>query len=157
MKKISMHCKGLHMLKRMLPLIALLGITGRANAVCAEKPVALCQIVARNPVVVRAKVASMQRLVDENDPDGVAGWVYHLDVVNDYRHGTSRHLAVMSENTTSRVSLETGKEYIVFASPNSEGQLETENYCDPYSSSKFDKRTEQKVVGCLLNEKAARR
>ena len=141
------------MLKKMFPLIALLGIMKSANAVCPEKPVSLCQIVAQNPVVVRAKVASIQRLVDEDDPEGVAGWIYHLDEVNDYRHRKSRHLAVMSANTTSRISLETGKEYIVFAFWNSEGQLETGNYCDPYSSRKFDKKTEQKVVTCLHNEK----
>jgi hypothetical protein len=86
--------------------------------------VPICQIVRQNPVVVRAKVASTQRLVDEDDPEGVAGWIYHLDVVKDYRNGKSRRLAVMSENTTARISLETGGEYIVFASRNSEGQLD---------------------------------
>jgi hypothetical protein len=63
----------------------------------------------------------------------------------------------MSENTTARISLETGGEYIVFASPNSEGQLETGNYCDPYSSKKFAAKTEQKVLACLRNEKAGQR
>lgn len=115
-------------------LITLFGVTELASAVCPEKPVSICQIVRENPVVVRAKVASTQRLADEDDPDGVAGWIYHLDVVKDYRNGKSRRLAVMSENTTARISLQTGGEYIVFASPNVEGQLESGNYCDPYSS-----------------------
>jgi hypothetical protein len=145
------------MLKTTLPLIALLGITEVANAVCPEKPVSLCQIVTQNPVVVRAKVASTQRLVGEDDPEGVAGWIYHIDVIKDYRHGKTGQLAVMSENTTSRISLETGKEYIVFASRNSEGQLETGNYCDPYSERKFDTKTEQKVVRCLRSENAGQR
>jgi hypothetical protein len=142
--------------RTMFFLIALFGVA-EANAVCPEKPVPLCQIVAQNPVVVRAKVASMQRLVDEDDLQGVAGWMYHLEVIKDYRHGKQRRLAVISENTTARVSLETGKEYIVFASPNGEGQLETGNYCDAYSSQKFDEKTEQEVVACLLKQKAAER
>lgn len=145
------------MLKTQLLLIALFGITPVANAVCPEKPVSFCQIVAQNPIVVKAKVASTQRFVDEDDPEGVAGWIYHLDVIKDYRHGKPEKLAVSSENTTSRVTLETGQEYIVFASWNSEGQLETRNYCAPYSSRKFDKQIEQKVLACLLNEKAGQR
>jgi hypothetical protein len=145
------------MLKTVFFLGALLGIARAASAVCPEKPVSLCQIVSQNPVVVRAKVASTQRLVDDDDPEGVAGWIYHLDVLKDYRRGKARQLAVMSENTTSRISLETGKEYIVFAFRNSEGQLETGNYCDPYSSGEFDKKTEQKVLSCLRNERAGHR
>jgi hypothetical protein len=54
-------------------LIALFGVADWANAVCPEKPVSICQIVRQHPVVVRAKVASTQRLVDEDDPEGVAG------------------------------------------------------------------------------------
>jgi len=145
------------MLKRMFPLIALFGIAGSVNAVCPEKPFSLCEIVAENPVVVRARVASIQRLVDEDDPEGVVGWVYHLDVLKDYRHGKARHLAVMSNNTTSRVSLEAEKEYIVFASRNGEGQLEIGNYCAPYSEKRFETRTEQKVVACLRSEKTGQR
>jgi hypothetical protein len=143
--------------RSMFFLIALFGFTEWANAVCPEKPVPICQVVRQNPVVVRAKVASMQRLVDEDDPQGVAGWMYHLDVIKDYRNGKSRRLAVMSENTTARISLDTGREYIVFASRNSEGQLETGNYCDPTASERFDEKTEQKVLACLRNEKAGRR
>jgi hypothetical protein len=143
--------------RTMFILMALLDVTDWANAVCPEKPVSICQVVRQNPVVVRAKVASMQRLVDEDDPQGVAGWMYHLDVIKDYRNGKSRRLAVMSENTTARISLETGREYIVFASRNSEGQLETGNYCDPTASERFDEKTEQKVLACLRNEKAGRR
>ena len=138
-------------------LIALLGFSDWANAVCPERPVSICEVVRQNPVVVRAKVASTQRLVDEDDPQGVAGWIYHLDVIKDYRNGKSRRLAVMSENTTARISLETGVEYIVFASRNSEGQLETGNYCDPSSSERFDVKTEQKVLACLRDEKDGQR
>jgi hypothetical protein len=144
-------------IKTIFFLPALFGATDWANAVCPEKPVSMCELVRQHPVVVRAKVASTQRLVDEDDPEGVAGWIYYLDVIRDYRNGKSRRLAVMSENTTARISLETGKEYLVFASRNSEGQLETGNYCDPYSSEKFDKKTEQKVLACLRNEKTGRR
>lgn len=138
-------------------LVALLGVTDWANAVCPEKPVSLCEIVREQPVVVRAKVASTQLLVDEDDPEGVAGWIYHLDVVKDYRNGKSRRLAVMSENTTARISLETGREYLVFASRNSEGQLETGNYCDRAAAERFDEKTEQKVLACLRDQKDGQR
>jgi hypothetical protein len=145
---------GVNKTRASLFLIALFGFTDWANAACPEKPVSICEVVRQNPVVVRAKVASTQRLVDEDDPQGVAGWMYHLDVIKDYRNGKSRRLAVMSENTTARINLETGNEYIVFASRNSEGQLETGNYCDPTASEKFDGKTEQKVLACLRNAKA---
>jgi len=137
------------MLRTTFPLFILFALSGVASAVCPERPVPLCAIVAQSEVVVRAKVASVQRLVDEDDPDGVAGWIYHLNVIKDYRHKKTGLLAVMSENTSSRVSLESGKEYIVFAGPNAEGRLETGNFCDPYSANKFDQATEQKVLACL--------
>lgn len=61
------------------PLFLLLAMSGGASAVCPEHPVPLCAIVARSEVVVWAKAAPVQRLVDEDDPDGVAGWIYHLE------------------------------------------------------------------------------
>jgi hypothetical protein len=137
------------MLRTILLLAIFPGIVGTANAMCPETPVRLCQMVADSPVVVRAKVVSTQDVVDRDDPDGVAGWLYHLDVIRNYRNDKPGRIAVASENTTSRVILETGREYIVFASRNSEGQLETANYCDPYSAREFDKRLEAEVVACL--------
>jgi hypothetical protein len=137
----------------MFSLLALSGVSATANAVCPEKQISLCEIVLSNPVVVHAKVGSKQRVVDEDDPEGVAGWIYHLEVIKDYRHGKRRSLAVSSVNTTARLILETGKEYIVYAGPNSEGQLEAGTYCDNYTDMEFNKTIEQKVQVCLRNEK----
>ena len=145
------------MLKTLLVLILSFGLADSAKADCPAQPISLCQMVSASPVVVRAKVEAVQRIVDEDDPEGVAGWIYHLDVIEHYRHGTGRRLTVISENTAARVSLEVGNEYIVFAAPNSEGQLETGNFCDPYSSKEFDRTTARNVLSCLSNEKAGRR
>jgi hypothetical protein len=58
---------------------------GHAHAICPTKPVTLCQIVADNEFVLRAKLISKHLVVDERDPEGTDGWIYHFDVITNYR------------------------------------------------------------------------
>ncbi len=129
-----------------------LGFTSLAHALCPESPVPLCEIVAAHPFVAHARVSSTQYLVDEDDPAGVAGTLYHLDVIRDYRQGKAARRTVYGANTTARLTLKTGKEYIVFAAPDAEGNLAAGNYCDAYTEAGFTPELEKQVLACLARK-----
>jgi hypothetical protein len=124
-----------------------------AYAVCPNPPLTLCQIVQRNEWVLLATVESRQVVKDEDDPEGVAGWIYHLTVRRDYRNNKVRHISVFSENTTSRVVLQPGKEYFVFAGRNPGQMPETGNYCDKYTQSPYSVTIEREILSCLHRNK----
>ena len=129
---------------------------GAALAVCPEKPMSICEIVRMNSFVAHVRVSSTQHLHDEDDPEGLAGWLYHFDVVRSYRDRSISKAAAYSVNTTARLVLKTGKEYIVFAGKDGEGILETGNYCDPYTEMEFTSELEQQVMACIASEKTAK-
>jgi len=143
------------MLKRLLFTFLGLMSAPTIHAVCPEKPLPLCEIVKMNAFVAHARVAATQHLVDEDDPQGLAGWLYHLDVVRDYRGGKAIKRSAYSVNTTARLELKTGKEYIVFAGPDAEGNLETGNYCAPYTEMEYTVELENQVKACVVGEKKA--
>lgn len=124
-----------------------------ANAVCPDHKMTLCEIVQANEWVLRTTVESTQYIKDENDPEGIAGWLYQLNVKTDYRGKKLEQLSVLSKNTTSRVNLETGKEYFVFVSKNPGQVPETTNYCDDFTESQFSEDLEKKIQDCVINEK----
>lgn len=141
------------MIKRFFIALVGLATVQTVQAACPEKPMSLCEIVKANPFVAHVRISSTQHLVDEDDLEGLAGWLYHLDVLRDYRgHHTAKRSAY-SVNTAARLLLQTGKEYIVFASPDAEGNLETENRCDPYSETEYSLELEKQVNACLVKEK----
>lgn len=139
--------------KSFFTLLGLL-ITGSAHADCPEKPMSICEIVKLNSFVAHSKVSSTQHLSDEDDPEGLAGWLYHLDVIRSYRDSSISQAAAYSANTTARLELKTGKEYIIFASKDAEGMLETGNYCDSYTEMEFTRELEKQVMACIASEKS---
>lgn len=143
--------------KKWLPAVLCLFGTCAAQAVCPEKAISLCEIVMMNSFVAHAKVSSTQHLHDDDDTEGLAGWLYQLDVIRNYRHRAITKAAVHSANTSARLVLQTGKEYIVFGSRDAEGNLETGNYCDPYTEMEFTPELERQVTACIASEKPAGR
>jgi hypothetical protein len=98
-----------------------------AYAVSPKPAPKLCNVLFSDDLVVHAKVHKIKSFKDKDDPEGVAGWIYYLDVIKVYRGKTGKKLVVYSLNDTSRLLLKTGKEYFVFASKNG-GRYEAGNY-----------------------------
>ena len=118
-------------------------------AVCPEQPISLCEMVRESDWVVRGKVEAIQLVKDTDDPEGVAGWLYHLNVRTTYLGSAKPSLIVFSENSTSRVVLEKDGDYFVFVSKMQEELLETSNQCDDFSEAKYDKALESKIKECV--------
>lgn len=140
------------MLRQLLLVLTLLIVAFPASAVCPDHKVTLCEIVSKSEWVLRATVESTQYIKDEDDPEGISGWLYTLKVTTDYRGKLLKSLAVLSENTTSRVVLNTGVEYFVFASRNSLQVPETGNYCDEFTESRYSMAREREIQDCIKNE-----
>ncbi len=100
-----------------------------AFSFCENPPAKLCNMFFSNDLVVHAKVVKTVIFHDKDDPDGVDGWLYYLQVLKSYRGTAEKTIMVKSENTTSRLLLKTGKKYIVFAKKSSDGSYEAGNYC----------------------------
>ncbi|WP_374355665.1 hypothetical protein [Chitinimonas sp.] len=119
-------------------------------ALCPDPPLKLCQMVAGHDWVVHAKVESVQLLKDSDDMEGVAGWLYHLSVRKVFRGAArTKSLVVLSQNTTSRVNLDIGGEYFVFASKAPGEILETGNRCDDYSGARYQPQLAQQIQACV--------
>ncbi len=75
---------------------------------------------------------------------------FHLQVLKSYRGGISKSVTVFNENTTVRLLLKPGNDYIVFATRNHDGVYEAVNYCgevqnvdgEPYSA-KLEERIQE--------------
>jgi hypothetical protein len=89
----------------------------------------LCNILFSNDLVIHAKVVKTEIFKDKDDPDGIAGWLYHINVLKAYRGTTEKKVIMRSDNTTARLLLKPGKEYIVFASRLPDATYEAVNYC----------------------------
>ncbi len=114
-------------------------------AFCERPPAKLCNVFFSNDLVVHAKVTKIETVYEGGD--FVTGWLYHLQVLKTYRGRAGTSITVYSENTTARLLLQPGKEYIVFASRNEKGRYEAGNYCgevqhddgEPYSTKLEDR------------------
>ncbi|CAK8713425.1 MAG: hypothetical protein CDV28_102181 [Candidatus Electronema aureum] len=110
-------------------------------------------MVQKSDWVVRGRVESIQLVKDSDDPEGIAGWLYHLNVITTYRGTAKPSLIVFSSNTTSRIVLNQDGDYFVFISKASGELLETGNECDNYSESKYNLTLENQILKCVSNSK----
>jgi len=123
-----------------------------AFAFCENPPAKLCNMLFSNDLVVHAKVVKTKIFHDRDDPDGVNGWLYYLQVLKSYRGTAHKTVIVKSENTTSRLLLKSGKEYIVFAKRYSDGSYEAGNYCGAIQSvdgEPYSKKLDRKIQNLL--------
>lgn len=76
-------------------------------------------------LIVLARVTEAEVRSSLDDPEGVAGWIYYLDILDTQNSPMQlKRAAVFSDNTTARVLLDVGKTYVLFASLNTWGVLE---------------------------------
>ena len=86
-----------------------------ALAFCKDPPARLCQILFHHDLVVYGEVIKKEILKDADDPEGIAGWLYSINVLKAYRGTPEKTVIVRSENASDRLVLEPGRKYIVFA------------------------------------------
>lgn len=145
------------MRKLFLIIILITFFSGSASAICQQPAPKLCNVLFSNNLTVHAKVLKIKNIIDKDDPEGLAGWLYYLDVIKVFRGKTGKKLVVRSENTTSRVLLKKGKEYIVFASKSHDGGFNIWNYCEgvqDVDGEIYSRKMELKIKQ-LLNEKTS--
>jgi hypothetical protein len=130
-------------------MISTLLLSSAARGFCRDPQPRLCTILFSNDLAIRARVDSIRNLVEPDDPDGIAGWLYHLKVVRTYRGQAESFVDVRSENASDRVSLDVGKEYFIFASRRSDNILETGNHCCPYSGAPYSRSVEMEIESIL--------
>src|SRR5271169_3522032 len=119
---VSCDYKNITMHKLLMIILLISFLPGSAHAYCEDPRPKLCHVFYSNDLVVHAKVSAIHDVVDkEDDPEGVEGWLYYLDVLKVYRGKPRKKLVVYSSNSTSRVLLKPGREYIVFASLSFDG------------------------------------
>ncbi|HVO65174.1 MAG TPA: hypothetical protein VMT12_01735 [Syntrophales bacterium] len=112
-------------------------LCGSAGAICEQPPAKLCNVFFSNDLVIHAKVLK----TEYREKPTMDYYVYHLEVLKVYRGKIGKSVTVYTENSTGRLLLKPGNEYIVFASRNQNGDYEAMNYCgevqnvdgEPYS------------------------
>ena len=129
---------------RILLLISFITVVQNeyASASCEGAHPKLCNMLFSYDLIIRARVIETEIVKDKNDPNGVAGWKYTVNVLKSYRGAPEKKAAVRSKNTSTRLLLTPGKEYVIFASRRADGNYEAGNYCggiqgidgEPYSS-----------------------
>jgi hypothetical protein len=103
-------------------------------------------------LVVHAKVIKTEIVEEEDDPEGIAGWRYYLDVLKVYRGKSNKKIVVRTENTTARLLLTPGKEYIVFALKSENGEYIAGNYCGEVQGvdgEAYSPKTEKKILDLM--------
>ena len=113
-------------------LLGTIAFHGQAVAVCRLPPPKLCQVLFHNDIAVRGIVKAVTPYSDPDDPEGIAGWRYDVDVLDTYKGTPATRIAIKSDNTTSRLVLAAGKEYVIFAVSTSEaGVFDAWSNCGP--------------------------
>jgi hypothetical protein len=93
-----------------------------AFAISSLPPSKTCKVLFANSITIHGVVRDVTPDVDTvNDPEGIDGWRYGIDVLKVYRgRPTGNRIIVKSENTTARLVLEPSKDYLIFASETAE-------------------------------------
>ncbi|MGB6876912.1 MAG: hypothetical protein WBD87_12865 [Candidatus Acidiferrales bacterium] len=100
---------------KLLPLcFTLLVLTAPAFGVCLEpQPTVACEFLDSDAVFI-GKVISMQT-TPAQEPRFDDGWAYEMSVQKMYRGPHGKTMKVFTENNSARFPLETGREYVLFA------------------------------------------
>jgi hypothetical protein len=141
-------------MKRIIILLTILLTWTTALSVCDRPEPKLCKSFFNDKLVIHARVKDIRTVHDQDDPEGLAAWLFYLDVSKVYRGKIGSSLVALSENTTARIVMEKGKEYFVFASFSPDGIWETENDCDDYSGAEYSKPKEQEIFKLLKDKEA---
>jgi hypothetical protein len=139
-------------------LIAALALSTSAQAICSRPEPKLCSEFFTHELVIRAKVLKIEPVIHPNDPTGVDGWIYHLDVIKTYRDPTFKRQTINSDNTSARLLLTQGKEYVIFADKNSDGLYEAGGNCagiQPLTGELYSSKLDSAITALNKTRKAS--
>ncbi len=130
-------------------LLAALTLPPTAHAICTRPAPKLCSAFFTHELVIRAKVLKIEQASNPRDPAGVDGWNYHVEVIKTYR-GTARNRAtIRANNTTARLLLAQGKEYVIFAYKNTDDVYEASGNCSgiqPLEGERYSTRLDKAIA-----------
>lgn len=103
-------------------------------------------------LIALARVTEAEVRSSLDDPEGVTGWIYYLDIL-DTQNSPMRlkRAAVFSDNTTARVLLDVGKTYVLFASLNTWGVLELEDLTKEIDESSAPTWASDPLIQCAMD------
>jgi hypothetical protein len=94
----------------------------------------VCSAYFESDAVFVGTVISQQTVPDKDDPGFTEGWLYELRVDRSFRGDAQQTVRVHTPNDSSRLVLEVGHQYLLFARSHS-GQLQIGDDCGPLSDS----------------------
>jgi len=74
-------------------------------------------------LVVTGRVTAERNISEPEDPEGFAWTVYTVQVLEIFKGAPPRMLQLLSENTSARFSMDTGKTYLLFVSHSPDVEL----------------------------------
>jgi hypothetical protein len=107
-------------------------------------------------LVIYGEVVKTEILKDKEDPEGIAGWAYHINVLKTYRGTPRKTVVIKSENSSAALFLKSGGKYIIFASRNSDGGYYAGSYCGKIQNvdgQPYSPQLEAQIYDLLNNSK----
>ncbi len=117
-------------MKRSLAGIVLLMSWRIAWGTCLHPTPKVCSEFFRSDAVFLGAVTARQEVID--DEGFIEGWIYKVRLTRTFKGGLPRDLSVHVPNDSGRLTLDVGREYVLFASEIG-GRLEIVNDCGPAS------------------------
>lgn len=103
-----------------------------AFAICRLPAAKLCQVLFDSDIAFHGRVRKVVPIINKtDDPDGLEGWLYEVDVIKLYRGTAFSHVTIKSENSSGRLLLSVGRDYILFGAATAEPHVfEAWNNCE---------------------------
>ena len=67
-------------------------------------------------LVIFGRVTSKRNISEPDDPEGYSSTIYTVQVLETFKGTPQRTIRLLSENTTARFAMDTGKTYLLFVS-----------------------------------------
>lgn len=103
-----------------------------ALAICRLPAAKLCQVLFDSDIAFHGRVRKVVPIINKtDDPDGLGGWLYEVDVIKLYRGTAFNRVTIKSENSSGRLLLSVGRDYILFGAATAEPRVfEAWNNCE---------------------------
>ena len=118
------------MVKMLAISLLLLMSTTVAHAFCSKPTPKVCSSFFNSDAVFTGTVNDQESVPDQDD--SIGGWLYRLRITKVFRGDLGQTVAVFTPNDSSRLPLEVGREYLLFARLR-DGRLRIGNDCGPLS------------------------
>lgn len=103
-----------------------------ALAICRLPAAKLCQVLFDSDIAFHGRVRKVVPIINKtDDPYGLEGWLYEVDVIKLYRGTAFNRVTIKSGNSSGRLLLFAGRDYILFGAATDEPRVfEAWNNCE---------------------------